>query len=376
MSGRKKKQATAKGVGDGEACDTSSVSKKQQPSIAKFFKSTSTAEEEDSTYVHSSYSHVRDHLAVPSTSNDDGVRSSIMHLYVPPQPKDKDDCLHSTDKEDAHVPDIDPYTQPPHPYNKENAFVFDRSRQCTYSSIPHTDPHIPPFSSPYEDQGGSDTKAAEPSLARSVGGGGGVFKNQGVTRLLADFEEKSRNGEWPSSTNVSCYWCCHKFIGVPFGLPTKMNMEADRKFHVIGCFCSLECACAYNFASRDNTDERLARYTLINNMATRMGFTQVPVKAAPDRLALDMFGGHMQIEDFRSTTDKHVIVNTTPMLSIVQQAEELNEQDMHSEYRYISLDKNRVCKFQEKIKLKRSKPLIGSNKVTLDQSMKLTFNNA
>jgi hypothetical protein len=64
------------------------------------------------------------------------------------------------------------------------------------------------------------------------------------------------------------------------------------------------------------------------------------------------------------------------MLSIVQQAEELNEQDMHSEYRYISLDKNRVCKFQEKIKLKRSKPLIGSNKVTLDQSMKLTFNNA
>eukprot|EP00798_Chlamydomonas_sp_ICE-L_P030999 gene30999-7104_t len=113
-----------------------------------------------------------------------------------------------------------------------------------------------------------------------------------------------------------------------------MNMEADKKFHVIGCFCSLECACAYNFASRDNTDERLARYTLINNMATRMGFTQVP------------------------------------------QAEELNEQDMHSEYRYISLDKNRVCKFQEKIKLKRSKPLIGSNKVTLDESMKLTFNNA
>eukprot|EP00798_Chlamydomonas_sp_ICE-L_P026494 gene26494-17579_t len=298
MSGRKKKQATAKGVGDGEACDTSSVSKKQQPSIAKFFKSTSTAEEEDSTYVHSSYSHVRDHLAVPSTSNDDG------------------------------------------------------SRRIRYEG------------------GGAISRA----LRR--GGGGGGFKNQGVTRLLADFGEKSRNGEWPSSTNVSCYWCCHKFIGVPFGLPTKMNMEADRKFHVIGCFCSLECACAYNFASRDNTDERLARYTLINNMATRMGFTQVPVKAAPDRLALDMFGGHMQIEDFRSTTDKHVIVNTTPMLSIVQQAEELNEQDMHSEYRYISLDKNRVCKFQEKIKLKRSKPLIGSNKVTLDQSMKLTFNNA
>eukprot|EP00798_Chlamydomonas_sp_ICE-L_P031000 gene31000-7105_t len=202
MSGRKKRQATAKGVGDGEACDTSSVSKKQ-PSFAKFFKTTSTAEEEDSTYVHSSYSHVQDHLAVPSTSNDDVVRSSIMHLYVPPQPKDKDDCLHSTDKKDTHVPDVDPYTPPPHPYNKENAFVFDRSRQCNYSSIPHTDPHIPPFSSPYEDQGRSDTKAAEPSLARSVGGG--AFKNHGVTRLLADFGEKGRNGEWPSSTNVSCY---------------------------------------------------------------------------------------------------------------------------------------------------------------------------
>eukprot|EP00798_Chlamydomonas_sp_ICE-L_P017343 gene17343-23649_t len=316
------------------------------------------------------------HIVVPAASNNDVV-SSIMHLYVQPQPKD-DACLHSADNHAAHVVHaFEPYTPPPHPYNNEN--VFDKSRQCNYSSIPDTSKN-PHFASLYEEQHASDVRGGvPPPLAHSSSAYGGVYnnKNHGVTRLLADFGEKSRNGEWPSSTNVSCYSCCHKFVGVPFGLPTKMNMDEDRKFHVIGCFCSLECACAYNFASRDNTDKRLARYTLLNNMAMRMGFTQVPVKAAPDRLALDMFGGHMTIEEFRNTTEKHVIVNTTPMLSTVQQAEELNEQDMHSEYRYISLDKNRVCKFQEKIKLKRSKPLIGGNNkvTTLDQSMKLTFKN-
>jgi hypothetical protein len=400
MSSRKKKQAAAKDSSDAnDVVDEDRSSNKKQPNIARFFKSSSDAkafggvgsveeeEEKKSAYVQSSYSHVRDHVASPAPIKDDTVVSSIMHLFVPPthhpsqEDDGDDDCLLSKTDADARAApemDMDPRSQAPHPY----AFVFDKSRQCNYSSIPFEEARGgPDASTACSSMGGLGAGAGAPAGAGSgapgPGPGAPAYKNNhGVTRLLADFGEKSRNGEWPSSTNVSCYWCCHKFIGVPFGLPTKMNVDAERKFHVIGCFCSLECACAYNFSSRENTDERLARYTLVNSMAARMGFTDmVPVKPAPDRLALDMFGGHMTIEEFRRTTDKHVIVNTTPMLSVVQQAEELNEQDMHSEYRYISLDKNRVCKFQEKIKLKRSKPLIGSNKVTLDQSMKLTFKN-
>jgi hypothetical protein len=201
----------------------------------------------------------------------------------------------------------------------------------------------------------------------------------GVVRLLADFGEKSRNSEWPMSTSVYCHWCCHPFQGVPIGLPIKMTMD-EQQYCVTGCYCSLECACAYNFASRESVDERLSRYSLLNGLAVRIGCgAQTPIRPAPDRLALNIFGGHLSINEFRvyaSSSDRYIIANTSPMISVTQQLEELNEQDTHSEYRYVPLDSERVCRFQEKIKLKRNKPLLNT-KNTLDQSMKLkiTKNN-
>lgn len=195
----------------------------------------------------------------------------------------------------------------------------------------------------------------------------------GVVRLLADFGEKSRNSEWPMSTSVYCHWCCHPFQGVPIGLPIKMTMN-EQQYCVTGCYCSLECACAYNFASRESVDERLSRYSLLNGLAVRIGcIAQTPIRPAPDRLALNIFGGHLSIDEFRvyaSSSDRYIITNTSPMISVTQQLEELNEQDTHSEYRYVPLDSERVCRFQEKIKLKRNKPLLNT-KNTLDQSMKL-----
>ena len=213
-----------------------------------------------------------------------------------------------------------------------------------------------------------------------------------VVHLLAEFGEKSKNNDWPMSTSVHCYWCCHQFDTMPYGLPHKYS---GGQFHVVGCFCSLECACAYNFSSnRDSVDECLNRYSLINALSAAIGLGRV-VRPAPDRLSLAIFGGHLDVDKFRafgsdavcpagnvqqqqhqqqqrSTAAKQLIVNSPPMQSLTQQVEEVNSSDLSSEYRYIPLDSDRVSRYQEKIRLMRTKPLINF-KNTLDHTMKLKY---
>jgi hypothetical protein len=291
-------------------------------------------------------------------------------------------------------------TDNPDPYNKEESFVFEKNRSCTFSSIHNHDTESsfcaedPNDNIPFSDAilDGHHLTVVDPTkhdpfrITTTATSTTSIdmdstkhpdpfeWRHRNIVKLLMEFEKKSSIGDWPLTTNVHCYWCCHKFDGAPIGLPVKMNLE-ENKYCVVGCFCSLECACAYNFASKENTDECLNRYSLLNSLATRLGITS-RVNPAPDRLSLKMFGGNLGIKEFRefASSERFVIVNTPPMISITQQIEEVHENDTHSGYRYVPLDNERVTKFQEKIRLKRNKPLVNT-KNTLDHSMKLTYNN-
>lgn len=194
-----------------------------------------------------------------------------------------------------------------------------------------------------------------------------------VVELLKDFEMKSKNDEWPTSTSICCYWCCNPFNSVPFGIPVKY---VDEKFHVFGCFCNLECAAAYNFHSGESHDEKWERYHLINLLSHKIGHAD-RVRASPSRLALKMFGGYMDLDEFRSfarTTTKVIGVNFPPMLTLTQQIEELNECDVSSEYKYIPIDIDRINKYREKIVLRRNKP-VTEFRNTLDSLMNLKIHS-
>lgn len=191
-----------------------------------------------------------------------------------------------------------------------------------------------------------------------------------VIELLKDFEEKNKNNEWPQTTTICCYWCCNKFETPPFGIPVKY---VDSKFHVYGCFCSLECAAAYNFSSKESVDEVWERHNLLSLLSKMIGYKDV-LKPAPNRLALNMFGGHLNIDEFRSfcKTSKIININFPPMMTLTQQIEEINESDLNKEYKYIPIDTDRINKYKDKIKLKRTKPLT-SFENTLDHAMNLKF---
>ena len=192
-------------------------------------------------------------------------------------------------------------------------------------------------------------------------------------RLLMEFEEKNRANEWPANTNIHCYWCCHRFHNHPYGIPIKY---VNNKFYVHGCFCSLECAAAYNFGSGGSVDEMWERYSLLNMMAYRLkeGLEETPgqdtntkktglVSQAPHRLSLSIFGGHLSIEEFRTYCPSHrlTVINFPPMMTITQQIEEINDVDVRSTHRYVPIDNDRIDRYQKEIKLKRSKPLANKN---------------
>jgi hypothetical protein len=191
-----------------------------------------------------------------------------------------------------------------------------------------------------------------------------------IVNLLKDFEEKNKVNEWPSNTSICCYWCCHKFDNAPFGIPVNFT---NNNFDVFGCFCSLECASAYNFKMHDNIDEMWERYNLINLLYRKLNLGKI-VKPAPDKLSLKIFGGYLDIMEFRKyfKSCKLINVNFPPMSSLTQQIEEINDYELNNDYKYIPLDQDRIDKYKAKVMFKRNKPLI--NKNSLESSMNLKYN--
>lgn len=192
-----------------------------------------------------------------------------------------------------------------------------------------------------------------------------------VVDILKDFEQKNKNNEWPSNTSISCYWCCHKFDNAPYGIPVSYSTEGG--FEVYGCFCSLECAAAFNFKSNDSLDEVWERYNLINLLSRRMNQGR-HVKPAPDKMTLKMFGGFMDIDAFRKyhLSNKVITVHFPPMTSLTQQIEEVNEYELNSDRTYIPIDSDRINRCKEKMIFQRNKPLLG-DKSTLESAMNLKY---
>ena len=134
--------------------------------------------------------------------------------------------------------------------------------------------------------------------------------------------------EWPQQTDVYCWHCCHSFDTVPLPIPkTKSIYEAHNIYHVYGVFCSCNCAVAY-LLERNTHDQQhlLLRFKeMAMNVFKIQGVdTNVYVmNAAPPRIFLKVFGGHLTIEEFRhkSLTTRTTLL-TPPFVSFRMMLEE------------------------------------------------------
>ena len=190
---------------------------------------------------------------------------------------------------------------------------------------------------------------------------------------MIPFYEANNNDTYPNSTNIVCFWCTEKFKCRPISLPIKLS---NGIFYVDGCFCSPECAAAYNFDDTNNSDI-WNRYSLLNLLYIIMiGDNQIEIKLAPPRRALKKFGGMLTIEEFRKFNEnyyKQYNIIYPPMISVIPDIEKMDiNKTLDKTYDYIPIDKDRIQKVSETLILKRTKP-INQYKNTLENCMKLKY---
>jgi len=101
--------------------------------------------------------------------------------------------------------------------------------------------------------------------------------------------------KWKEKTELWCWWCSHGFTNSPFGLPIKFD---NNRYNVQGCFCSLNCAKAYNI--KENNYRTTEINSLIEDFRRELfGISSYPVVTAPPRQALKVYGGFLSIDEFR-----------------------------------------------------------------------------
>ncbi len=190
------------------------------------------------------------------------------------------------------------------------------------------------------------------------------INKKNLKNILVEFINSNMYQEWPDQTNIHCWWCCHQFDGPPCTLPEYIRRD---KFYVSGCFCSFNCAASYNFNKNDNTVWE--RYTLLNLMYKKLYNTNfVKIEMAPPREVLKMFGGYMDITEFRNyciKQDRKFQIIKPPLISIIPKIEE----QIYPKNKVIN--ENIVNNTQTKLKLTRSKPLI-AEKSTIQTFMNIT----
>lgn len=199
------------------------------------------------------------------------------------------------------------------------------------------------------------------------------IKKKNITPIMMYYNEYNKRKEWPKVSNIKCFWCCHNFDNIPCALPYSYK---DSVYYVYGNFCSPECAAAYNFESGADDKDMWERYSLLNHLYSQIYDTpDLTIKLAPPRQSLKIFGGKLSIDEFRDCNVdylKNYKIVLPPMVSIIPSLEEIKKDSLKkSDTYYAPLDKERIRRVNNDLRLKRSKPI--QNRNTLENCMRLKY---
>jgi hypothetical protein len=152
-----------------------------------------------------------------------------------------------------------------------------------------------------------------------------------------------------------CWWCCHSFESESLHMPYKICKKTN-KILTMGHFCSWSCMKAFNINKHNDI-----KSSTINSMIYQLrGTTKPPIKPAPDRYALEKFGGTMTIEEFRKSDSTNTIVNFPNQIFRVHHVEKQNTsiylKEAPGEHKMNEISKAPATN-SNTLKLKRPKPL-------------------
>ena len=184
--------------------------------------------------------------------------------------------------------------------------------------------------------------------------------------LMEQILQKTRSPTYAQST--ACFHCCHSFNWTPSVLPIHYDTY-DKTYVCEGNYCSPECALADLYMMPRLSDtSRWNRHSLLETLYHPLvGLNEIV--PAPARTVLRMFGGPLDIAQFReslTTCDAQVRSELPP---IRMHMPTMNMQAPTRDVKkFVQLSHDVVEKASTELRLKRSKPMHG-NVLTLDKLM-------
>lgn len=140
----------------------------------------------------------------------------------------------------------------------------------------------------------------------------------------------------PPKIDIACWWDTCLFDGEPYFIPERYY---DKKFYVFGCFCSINCAAAYNLNMCDYkvTD----RHSLLKWMYNIPPSYEIYIPNHPVPI-LDKFGGSLTIENYRKNNylhEKEYRILIPPMVAIISHIEERSQKKQNKCINVTSTDR-------------------------------------
>lgn len=185
----------------------------------------------------------------------------------------------------------------------------------------------------------------------------------------------SFRAHWLDRTDVCCWYCCHAFDTLPIPGVERYDERRDR-FTVFGVFCSWSCAKSYLVNSTRDFSLKTEMLAFLKKRVT--GAIGSGIKTAPERSLLRMFGGTMEIDEFRSHCDSasHCKTRFPPMICAMPQT--VIETSVSKDVTKRMDAKIRESESKnEPLRLRRSKPLAPAQVGQSDllSSMNITLSN-
>jgi hypothetical protein len=170
------------------------------------------------------------------------------------------------------------------------------------------------------------------------------------------------------SEHTCCFWCCHPFSGTRFVLP--INYDTYKNvYNCEGHYCSPECSLAFLYDMSISESTRWYRHSLLINLYGFM-YTDYVISPAPTKYLLRMFGGILDIKQFREyiQDSNEIILSEFPPIRMLFPS--MNIQGHFKDIKkYVSLSNEIMDKASESLRIKRTKPL-QVNVPTLDMCIK------
>lgn len=167
---------------------------------------------------------------------------------------------------------------------------------------------------------------------------------------------------------TACFWCCHPFPWKASLVPVSYDAY-ENLYTCEGHYCCPECAMASLYADPTLSDSmRWTRHALLMDVYRTL-YTKRDLIPAPPRTTLRLFGGPLDIEQFREYTASGEDMVSVQLPPLRLHVPSMNVQGpVRDVKKFVALSQETVERASKEMRLKRSKP-VHTNVATLDKCM-------